>query len=156
MIRRIAVIVLLSALVALLSYRYLGRSHTACQICDRPIHAETYFRIQQVDGESEDVCCPRCAVRYLKNRPKIDRSLSVSDFKTQVLIPAQGAIYVEDSDVHPCSSEVSRREITGAEYEKVWDRCLPSLVAFQDRVDAEDFRRCHGGRLVSYSQLGEE
>lgn len=156
MMRRIISIMLVSVLVGFLGYRYLGRPHTACQICDRPIHAETYFRIQQVDGKSEDVCCPRCAVRYLKDHPNIARSLSVIDFKTRALIPAEGAVYVEGSEVHPCSSEVSRREITGAEYEKVWDRCLPGLVAFQDRTDAKDFRNIHGGHIVSYGQLRRE
>jgi hypothetical protein len=156
MIRRILWITLASALVGFLSYRWLERPASGCQICERPIHAETYFRIQQADGKSLDVCCPRCGLRYLQNHPKIARSLSVIDFETRTFIPAEDATYVEDSDLHLCSPESTRREITGAEYEKVWDRCLPSLMAFQDRSNAEAFRSSHGGRIIRYSQLREE
>lgn len=143
------------ALIVLSSHRWLGHPGS-CQICERPLHSETYFRIEQADGKSEDVCCPRCAVRYLRDQPQAPRRLSVIDFKTRALVGAEDAYYVEGSDLHPCSTELVRREITAAEYRKVWDRCLPGLVAFKHAHAAVEFSNVHGGSLVRFSQLGRQ
>ena len=157
MIRRILVIIPVLALVGFLAYRWLEQPSRVCDICKRPLHAETYFRIAQGDGKTKDVCCPQCGLRYLKLQPHAEVQLSVTDYKTHALIPAEQAFYVGGSDVHLCCpDEMVQREITGARYDRVWDRCLPSLVAFQGRRDAEDFEKDHGGRIVSYSQLRPE
>lgn len=153
MIRRTFLLVIVLLLIALLSHHWLGRPGESCQICARPLHAETYFRIEQADGKSEDVCCPRCAVRYLEDQHQVPLRLSVVDFKTHALISAEGAFYVEDSDIHPCSKELMRREITGGEYDKVWDRCLPGVLAFENARAAVEFCDVHGGRVVRFSEL---
>ncbi|MBI4455552.1 MAG: hypothetical protein HY644_06595 [Acidobacteria bacterium] len=157
MIRRILAILPILAVVGFLAYRWLEQPKTTCDICKRPLHAEIHFRIEQTDGKTKDVCCPRCGLRYLQGQPSLARRLSVTDFKTRVVIPAEQAFYVEGSDVHLCCpDDMVGRDITGAHFDRVWDRCLPSLVAFQNRADAQAFEDTHGGRILIYSQLRQE
>jgi hypothetical protein len=44
----------------------------------------------------------------------------------------------------------------GVLYRLVWDRCLPSLLAFETREQAEFFRRQNGGEIKTYPQVIEE
>ena len=53
-------------------------------------------------------------------------------------------------------NERVKEDRSGAQYELTWDRCLPSLVAFSSREDAEAFRRDSGGVIKTYAELLEE
>jgi nitrous oxide reductase accessory protein NosL len=39
---------------------------------------------------------------------------------------------------------------------RVYDRCLPVLVAFASKDDAEAYRQQHGGRVVTFDQALED
>jgi hypothetical protein len=83
--------------------------------------------------------------------------VEVADFRTSKLMDATQAFYVEDSSVNMCYLDTRvHRHIEGTESTLAWDRCLPGLLAFGSREDAEEFRREKGGFLKTYLQLLEE
>jgi nitrous oxide reductase accessory protein NosL len=79
--------------------------------------------------------------------------LLVTDAAVGERIDAQRALYVEGSDENPCftPAEASPRE-PGVEYDRTFDRCLPSLIAFKEESAARTFQVAHGGRILTYAQ----
>jgi hypothetical protein len=65
-------------------------------------------------------------------------------------------VYVEGSDVTPCSSmhegtpPVDER---GCCMKAVYDRCLPSVLAFRSRERAESFAKEHGGTVKTLAEI---
>ncbi len=39
------------------------------------------------------------------------------------------------------------------EYERTWDRCLPSVIAFASSQAAREFQREHGGALRTHQEI---
>lgn len=127
-----------------------------CEACHRAIHGETYYRVFVEGGEVEHVCCPRCGLRFQDGRTDVTGA-DASDYNTQERIPVEEAIFVEDSDVVMCRHDNRvEKDLSGGQYALTWDRCLPSLVAFSTREDAETFQRESGGELKTYAELLEE
>lgn len=124
-----------------------------CEACHRAIHGETYYRVFLADGSVEDVCCPRCGLRFQEGRNDVTGS-DVSDFATRERVDAETAYFVEDSSVAMCRHDSPLQEDrSGVQYELTWDRCLPSLVAFSTRDAAEVFRQENGGTIKTYAEL---
>jgi hypothetical protein len=135
------------------TYRRFVLPSQQCDICGRAVHTEHESIVLLKDGAKVHTCCPRCALHYERQKPgQVDRIL-VADRAAGKGIDAQEAIYVEGSDDQPCVpiSETSPREL-GAEYDRKFDRCLPSLVAFKEESTARYFVAAHGGRLLTYEQ----
>jgi len=121
-----------------------------CQVCQRPLHAETFYQVRLKDGRTETVCCPRCGLRFQEGRDDV-AATRVADFASGKLLEARDALYVEGSKQRLCCSpDVARRDPAGGQVVLTWDRCLPSLVAFEKREDAEEFRKREGGVLRTY------
>ncbi len=124
----------------------------ACDICYRPMHEETFYRIHLESGETKDVCCPRCGLRFQEGRDDVVQT-EVTDFYTRQRIDAAVAYYVENSPVHFCSHASVQQDRSGGQHEVAWDRCLPSLIAFSSRQAAEKFRGESGGDIKTYEEL---
>lgn len=136
-------------------FLFLGQP-VVCDLCGRPLHQETLYRIHLRDGEVRQACCPRCGLHFQQGRDDIV-AVEVADFRTSELLDATQGIYVEDSSVNLCYLDTPvRRHIEGTESTLAWDRCMPGLLAFESREDAEDFRHEQGGVLKTYEQLLEE
>jgi len=136
-------------------FLYLGLPGV-CDLCGRPLHQETLYRVHLRDGEVRQACCPRCELHFQQGRDDIV-ALEVADFRTNELLDATQALYVEDSSVNMCYLDTPvHRHIEGVESRLVWDRCMPGLLAFQSREDAEEFIREKGGLIKTYEQLLEE
>jgi hypothetical protein len=151
MLKRIAFAALGLTLVAAFGvflYRTLA-SPPNCDVCYRPIHEETFYRIHLASGESMDVCCPRCACGF-----RGPAGLSVG--YTKVRIDAAKGSYVENSHVHLCSHSPVQEDRSGTQYEVAWDRCLPSLIAFESPAEARAFQAKNGGVIKSYDELLRE
>jgi hypothetical protein len=58
--------------------------------------------------------------------------------------------------VHACSHSLVQEDRSGTQYQVAWDRCLPSLVAFESRGAAEVFRKSNGGTIKTYDELVAE
>ncbi|HSF15033.1 MAG TPA: hypothetical protein VLK65_05730 [Vicinamibacteria bacterium] len=154
MAKRIAGAAVALALVgAAGAFLYTQISGTAdCDVCYRPLHAETYYRIHLANGDSMDVCCPRCGLRFQEGRTDVART-EVTDFDSKEQIDAGEAFYVEGSPVHFCSHSAVQEDRSGTQYQVAWDRCLPSLIAFATREAALAFQAKHGGIIKTYEEL---
>jgi len=136
-------------------FLFLGQP-VVCDLCGRPLHQETLYKIHLRDGEVRQACCPRCGLHFQQGRDDI-MLVEVADFRTSKLLDATQALYVEDSSVNMCYlDELLLRDAEGMRPTLAWDRCLPGLLAFQSRDDAEEFRREKGGVIKTYDQLLEE
>ena len=131
--------------------RALRERAARCQVCSRPIHRGQMFVLQMSDGERERTCCPRCGLHVRLRVPERVRAAWATDFSSGRLIEAERAIYVEGSDVMTCCRPTPLRE-PGIVYERHWDRCLPSLIAFERESDARAFQAEHGGRVLTYAE----
>ncbi len=138
------------------TYRRFVLPSRQCDICGRAVSSEHDSVVELKDGTAVHNCCPRCAMHYeMHNAGKVARFI-VADRATGEKISAQSAIYVEGSDDHSCvtASEAAPRE-PGVDYDRTFDRCLPSLVAFKRESDARTFAAAHGGKLLTYEQAVE-
>ena len=139
--------------IALVAYRLeTVRGSPLCQICGRDIPAQTAYRMETTSG-TINACCPACAMHYMLHNPDDVRQAWASDFSTGRLIDAKSAYYDEGGDVQYCTASHPPVE-RGTEgiSERVYDRCLPTLVAFASRHDAEAYRQAHGGRILTYDE----
>jgi hypothetical protein len=123
-------------------------------MCGREECRNLAFTIHLTGGGAVKTCCPRCALRYLQQeRPAVAR-LEVQDFASARTVDARAAAYVEGSDVHPCSAGHDMpKDERGCCMKQVYDRCLPSVLAFADATAAEGFAREHGGFVTSFDRL---
>ena len=143
--------VLLSALACL----SCTAEAAGCVMCGRDECRNLSFTIHQTDGTKVETCCPRCALRYLeRDKPDVAR-LEVKDFASARTLDARTAVYVEGSDVHPCAAghDGPPKDERGCCMKQVYDRCLPSALAFADRETAEAFARETGGFVTSFNLL---
>lgn len=143
----------MAGLILGLVYFWAGAGESVCEICRRPLHPATIYRIQLTSDETVEVCCPRCGLHFQNTLSDV-KGTEVADFESGVLLPAEEAIYVVGSEVHLCcSSERLREDRAGGQYLLSWDRCLPSVVAFKDRTRARLFQAEKGGYLSSHDEL---
>ena len=78
----------------------------ACDVCYRPMHAETFYRIHLDNGESKDVCCPR-RCRDKGNSSSLKRwsmkKRILQAVAALALVAAVGTfIYVQTDDPEAC------------------------------------------------------
>jgi hypothetical protein len=126
-----------------------------CEQCGRAECRNLSFDVRHQDGTVVRTCCPRCALHYLARQHPPVASLAVRDFDTAGRIDATRAFYVEGSDVAPCSASAGSppKDERGCCMKTVYDRCLPSLLAFGSRPKAETFAREHGGMIKTFADL---
>ena len=125
-----------------------------CAVCQRPLHGDSTYRIVLAEGGILDVCCPRCGLHYQELNGHRVKEAWIGDISTGDLLPAEQAVYVEDSSVQQCCAmERPREDGSGRPYTLAWDRCLPGLAAFKDRRSALEFQRSRGGVIRSYQDL---
>ena len=142
-------------LAALLGYFvWTGRiagGKPICEVCKRPIQIGILFRIARPNGSIQVVCCPRCGLAaVIQNGGRV---LDAVDFTTRKRIGAADAIYLEGSDIMECCTNNRGFRSDGGAYEKIeYDRCMPSLLAFARREDAEMTRQQHGGDILSFEE----
>ena len=114
------------------------------------------FSIHLKDGSTVRTCCPRCGLHYIESQRLQIASLSARDFETSAQLDAGTALYVEGSDVTPCASmhaSSAPKDEHGCCLTAVYDRCLPSLLAFHSQSSADAFAREHGGGVKRFSEI---
>jgi NosL len=124
-----------------------------CEICGRGIMKQVEFQIETAHGPIY-ACCPGCALHHIVNNPGEARNELATDFNSGRLIPARSAFYDMGGDVQYCTRhDPSIQRVPGQGVEmRVYDRCLPTLVAFSSKGDAEAYQKQHGGRVVTFDQ----
>jgi len=121
-----------------------------CEVCKRVIHTETSFKIARADGSMKATCCPRCGLTTIIQNG--GRALEAVDFSSKKRIGAAEAIYLEGSDIMECCTDTGFRSNEGGYQEMEYDRCMPSLLAFVRREEAEPVRQKHGGTILSFEE----
>jgi hypothetical protein len=143
--------------VALVAYRWeASKQPLVCQICGRDVPKQTEFHVDTADG-TLTACCPRCAMHYMLDHPSQIRGARATDYATGHVIEAKSAYYDEGGDLQYCTLHkptVERGPDDGVRM-RVYDRCLPVLVAFASRDEAEAYSRQYGGRVLTYEQALE-
>jgi hypothetical protein len=137
-------------------YRWqAARAPAVCQICGRDIPGQTAYRLETAGG-SIRACCPACAMHFMLHHSGEVRESWATDFNSHRLIPASRAYFDEGGDVQYCTAHMAPVE-RGPEgvSSRVYDRCLPVLVAFATREEAEAYSARHGGRVLNYDQALE-
>lgn len=153
-----SVLITLAAVAAIVAaglgvYRWHASERPAlCKICGRDIPKQTAFRMETRRGTIM-ACCPRCAMHHIINHPGLVRQAWATDLDSGRMIPAQSAYYDEGGDVQYCTAHKSPVERTPMGVQvRTYDRCLPTLVAFASRDEAEAYREKYGGRVVTYDE----
>ena len=149
-------VALAMVVVSLATMASCSRSTTAmCSQCGRDECKNLAFTIGLADGGIVETCCPRCGLRYIAKKHPAVTSLAVRGFADARTLDAQKAFYVEGSDVHPCAGheKAAAVDARGCCLKAVYDRCEPSLVAFDSAEKAESFARDHGGFVRTFDEL---
>ena len=130
-----------------------GRGPKTCAICQRDECKGMAFRVTLESGKTVETCCPRCGLHYLEVNHQQARALEATDFATGHWVDATNAVFVSDSDMHPCAEMNAMRDAQGCCMMKTYDRCLPSLVAFADKDQATTFQKAHGGQIITFQSI---
>lgn len=153
MLRQLIAAIVILAAAATAAYYYWPQEREVCQICRRPMHDATSYFVTLGNDHEVELCCPRCGLRFQTGRNDVAET-EVADYPSGQRIAASEAFYVVGSSVHPCCSEADiLKDRSGIEYERTWDRCLPSVIAFRSEEDAGNFRDRHGGRILNYGEF---
>ncbi|MFC2173256.1 nitrous oxide reductase accessory protein NosL [Acidobacteriota bacterium] len=105
-----------------------------CSMCATEMkgHERTWFTIMTRDEERMAACCGHCGLFMMyKLKDKALRAVT-PDFRTGRLIDAKRALYVAGNNKVIC--------------------CFPSTISFEKKGDAEDFRKQHGGEILTFQQ----
>jgi hypothetical protein len=156
------ILLTLAALIALagvgfVAYRWEApKQPLLCQICGRDVSQQTEFRVDTAKG-TLTACCPRCAMHYMLDHSGQIRGAHATDYAFGRLIDAQSAYYDEGGEIQYCTvhQPAIERGPEDSVRSRVYDRCLPVLVAFATREEAETYRQQHGGRVLTYEQALE-
>ncbi len=126
-----------------------------CQLCDRPVHHPTAFSLV-VKGRETWACCARCGLSIYRTGAEDVRQAVATDFPTGRRVPAERCVYVEGSDLTPCCAPhviVTPEKLVG---HRCFDRCYPSVIAFEAPGEAAKYATEHGGTIVSFETLIRE
>ena len=145
------------ALICATGYLLVGRWHKdqsegICQACWREVHPgmET---VGQNKGKTERFCCPACALTTAQQSGTPIRILRLTDFNTKQPLDPKTAFLVQGSDINPDMHSQPLVDADKQPHPVHYDRCTPSILAFQTRKEAETFRRDHGGEILQVSDL---
>ena len=153
MLRQLIAGAIILALAAGLAYYFWPANEQLCPVCQRPIHRATSYYVTLGTGKTVELCCPRCGLRFQQSGGDV-RSVRVTDYVTGKLLDPEAAVYVEGSSVHPCcTQEEIKKDQAGVEYERTWDRCLPSVIAFGSEAAARKFQGQHGGEVRTHEEI---
>ncbi len=135
--------------------RWVASSSPICKFCQRQIHQNMRV-VATSGGKRIEACCLRCVLTGEQQGVAVKRLVTVTDYiSTQTLDPER-AHYVEGSDAAPCAAAPVKRGEPEEPFIRAFDRCLPSVVAFRSRQDADRFSVAHGGRVVRLEDLMAE
>lgn len=122
--------------VTLPSDRASKPSIPSCYLCDMPVPVRTSFTVQVETGDLFHACCPHCGFLMI---PQIEARGIVAaltrDFLYGRTMNVTQAVYVLDSEITLC--------------------CVPSLLCFATREDANRFHKGFGGTVMTCSEARE-
>lgn len=147
---------LMALALMLLSGSSCRQAAETCAQCERSECKNLAFTVELTGGKTIETCCARCGLHYLESEHPEVSGLTARDFDTSARLDATRAFFVEGSDVTPCVSMNARfpSDERGCCLSPVYDRCLPSLIAFSSRRRAGEFASVHGGSVKTLEEIG--
>lgn len=134
---------------------YRGSQAEQCFACQRMVHAQMRT-VALVGGRERVFCCPACALSEHEQEGRPIKITQLTDFLTGAKLAPDGAFLVKGSDVNLCAQT---HVLAGADKRPVYqsyDRCAPSLVAFEQRGDALKFVQEHRGEVLGFSEIASK
>ncbi len=137
-------------------WRYVKqRSAQTCRACARPVHSHMKT-VGIVDGKRSVYCCPACALSDHEQSGKPVQVVELTDYNTNRPLKPENSYVVRNSDVNPCLDHHPAVGEGGQPLEPHFDRCTPSVLAFQDEKSAAAFAGAHGGQVARFSDFASE
>lgn len=102
-----------------------------CDLCSKAIQSRTSFIVRFENGEQKRACCAHCGLMIQSQAKKVWQSLT-ADYLHGHMISAKQAVYIMGSDLNIC--------------------CVPSMLSFGSRSEAEKFQKGFGGTLGSMEE----
>lgn len=105
-----------------------------CAMCGKPVSQRTVFIVKLDNGEELRACCAHCGL-MLQSRTQNAWQSMTTDYLYGHMISAGQAFYLVGSTVSIC--------------------CVPSILAFGAKADAENFQKGFGGQLLGMDETIE-
>jgi DeoR/GlpR family transcriptional regulator of sugar metabolism len=102
-----------------------------CSMCNKAISERTVFILHLENGEQKRACCAHCGLMIQSRAKDVSQSLT-TDYLHGHIISANQAIYILGSDLAVC--------------------CVPSVLSFGSRQDANKFQKGFGGTLANMDE----
>lgn len=102
-----------------------------CSLCHVEVPSRTAFMAQSDSGEQFQACCAHCGLLLLAENAHLNSALA-RDFIYGRMVNVAQAAYVIESRVHLC--------------------CVPSVLCFISRADAEAFQQGFGGHVMMFEE----
>ncbi len=99
-----------------------------CAMCNKPVSERTVFIIHLENNGQRKACCAHCGLILQAQAPSLSQALT-TDYLHGHMISAAQAVYVLGSDLNVC--------------------CVPSVLSFGSKQDAEKFQKGFGGTLAN-------
>ncbi len=109
-------------------------SPNECAMCSKPISERTVFIVRPESGNQKRTCCPHCGLMLQSHAKDTPQSLT-ADYLRGHIISADQAVYVLGSDLTVC--------------------CVPGVLSFGSRQDAEKFQKGFGGIIGNMEEAIE-
>ena len=128
-----------------------------CAACSRAVHAHTRT-VANVDGRTHTYCCLACAISEHHQTHQSVEVLALNEFETGRSMQPQQAFIVRGSRVNHCldMEPAPRVEDVGHPAHRDFDRCAPSMIAFETRDAAAQFAAKNGGAVLSFNELAQQ
>ncbi len=123
-----------------------------CYACNRPVHAHSRT-VALVNGRAKLFCCPACALSQHEQSGKPVRITQLTSYVTGRPVSPGNAFLVRGSDLNMCETTRELIDPDKRPADLRYDRCAPSLIAFENRADAVRFTREHGGEVRPFGEI---
>jgi hypothetical protein len=130
-------------------------SASSCTACKRELHPGWVFTLALKNGGQEKLCCAKCGILERLEKQSQVVSARATDYETGKTLPAEKAVYVYSSDLEHCAVPQKTDWTDHQHMHLAWDRCIPSLLAFETRAEAREFQGVHGGTVLDYNESVE-
>jgi biotin operon repressor len=110
------------------------QSPAGCAMCGKPTSERTVFIVQLESGEQKRACCAHCGLMIQNHTKGVQQSLTADYLRGHILSAGQ-AVYLLGSEMAVC--------------------CIPSVLTFGSRLDAERFQKGFGGKIANMQEAIE-
>lgn len=103
----------------------------SCSMCNKFSSGRTVFIVQFENGDTKRACCAHCGLMIQSVSKKVKQSLT-ADYLHGRIVNANQAVYLVGSELNIC--------------------CVPNILTFASKQDAEKFQKGFGGKLLNIEQ----